>query len=100
MRSREALLGDFGHSLGIVLDQEPERIVGGFSSCSSVKQVTGNLPRAQITSNLIENQCSCTALHCTSRRQDAALAFSLCASRVIVTCDSPSASSSFRIEVA
>ena len=39
--------------------------------------------------NLIQNQCSSTPLHCTSRRQDAALAFSLCASRVIVMWDSP-----------
>jgi hypothetical protein len=41
-----------------------------------------------------------TPVHWTTRRQDAALAFSLCASRVIVMCDSPLASSSFRIEVA
>src|ERR1022692_1216729 len=96
VRAHAALLGDFGHSFRLKTAANFRRI----SSCCSVKQVTGILPYAQTISNLIENQCSSTPLHCISRRQDAALAFSLCASRVIVMCDSPSASSSFRIEVA
>jgi hypothetical protein len=50
----------------------------------------------QTVSNLIKPEA--LPLHCTSRKQDAALAFSLCASRVIVMCDSPSASSSLRID--
>jgi hypothetical protein len=74
--------------------------VGNMGLLLNVCQKTRTCLMPNLCPVLIENQCSSTPLHYTSRRQDAALAFNLCASRVIVMCDSPSASSSFRIEVA
>ena len=97
MRFREALLGEFGHSFST---QGRSGVSADFHRAVTVKQVTGILSLGPNYINRIENQCCSALLHCTNRRQDAALAFSLCASRVIVMWDSPSASSSLRIEVA